>query len=165
MAPTKNVYVKEEDLEMWQRAEKLAPDSVSALVSRLLREWVENREKTVDPQGMGRIVVSHHLDDDGTVVKKAFRGRMLLSDFASDYPGDAWQFVGGRFCNHNTWFAAATASGSYVVWTVDDQGNREHFETYDSIDDMEDEGREVPSDVIAAIASAAGEEYVQELDI
>jgi hypothetical protein len=161
MVPNKTIYVKDEDAEIWERAEKLAEDSVSALVARLLRQWVEDREALIDSAGMKRIIVEHH-DDEDVIVRKAFKARILLEDFTSEYPEGTWD---AGFANHNTWFAAIGAKGNFVVWTVSDGPAGEWFEVYESIADMESTESSPPADVIAAVAAAAGEDYAQELDV
>src|SRR6516225_3712945 len=76
----KNIYVRDADLEVWDQAEKLASEPISALVTRLLSNYVQQREMPTD-----RIIVAVN-DHDGTIARKAFRGRMLVSNYSADNP-------------------------------------------------------------------------------
>lgn len=68
----KTLYVKAEDLPVWEKAEELAGrQSMSALVTDLLRNWVEE-------QGRNRVVLEVDDDDGRGRHKVAFYGRQLL---------------------------------------------------------------------------------------
>jgi DNA-directed RNA polymerase specialized sigma24 family protein len=45
MAPRRTIYVRDEDQELWSRAESLAGTSLSRLLTTLLRQFVEEQEK------------------------------------------------------------------------------------------------------------------------
>ena len=48
MAPNKTIYVREADAEVWEKAEKLAGGSVSALITEALRRYVEGVHRLLD---------------------------------------------------------------------------------------------------------------------
>ena len=41
MAPTRNVYVKEGDRDIWDRAQQIAGGNLSSLITRLLADYLE----------------------------------------------------------------------------------------------------------------------------
>jgi hypothetical protein len=43
--PNKTIYVREADTEVWEKAERLAGGSVSALIAEALRRYVEEVEQ------------------------------------------------------------------------------------------------------------------------
>jgi hypothetical protein len=148
----RNLYVREADREVWEKAERLAGD-LSPLVSSLLRRWVEQREAARD-----RIVVEVE-DRDGNVTRKAFRGRMLVSEFRCADPEGA----GVVFS------AAQGAQGGLAAWSAKKgQGERAGcFFTYDSFEKMADDDwpESWPEDFLSAVSSALGEDYAEEIDL
>jgi len=78
----KTLYVRAEDAGVWARAEALAGrQSISAVVTNLLRRWVDDR-------GMERIEVEVDDDDGRGRRKKAFVGRVLVT--VTPRPGAEW---------------------------------------------------------------------------
>ncbi len=135
-----NLYVAAKDQEIWNRAEKLAqPESLSGLVTGLLRRFVEQREAAKD-----RIVVESE-DRDGNTIRKAFKGRMLVSEFRGEL------------------YAAQGANGGLALWR-DRRGEVRDFRTYESWEDAisEDGWAE---DFLSAVSSALGEDYAEEIDL
>ena len=51
----RNVYVRAEDADIWERAEQLAGESLSQLIADQLRRYVAQRE--IEASGFERIVV------------------------------------------------------------------------------------------------------------
>jgi hypothetical protein len=66
---------------VWEKADKMAGDSLSGLVTSLLRRYVDQRDAASD-----RIVVEIE-DREGNLIRKAFTGRTLVQDFLPDEPG------------------------------------------------------------------------------
>ncbi len=96
-ANRKNIYIRDADLDVWERAERLAQEPISALVSRLLSNYVQQREATTH-----RIVVEIK-DREDNVTRKAFKGRMLgrlrtvrSTGTSSPGPGDRGRRCSGR---------------------------------------------------------------------
>src|SRR5262245_49340404 len=144
----RNLYVRNEDLEVWEKAERMAGD-LSPLVSRLLRQYVEQREAATD-----RIVVEVE-DREGNRSRKAFKGRMLVRGFQPDEPGAlaGWEY-----------FAAQGAKGGLALWAEKDlDGMTDSFHPYDSFAEAESAGW--PPSFLSAISSALGEEWVEEIDL
>jgi hypothetical protein len=156
----RNVYIRNEDEDVWERAEKLAGEaSMSRVITEALRTYVGSREGNP----MQRLVVTYE-DRDGGTHNKAFVGRWLIapaqeyrSQHEADELGSGTQVMGGT-----TFAVAETAKGNIVVW-VDAVRNNPSYSVFESFDDAEAGG--VPGDVIAAAASAAGIERAEFLDI
>ena len=71
--PTKNIYVSEADMELFERAAQHA-ESVSAAVVQALREYLTNRHNT--EKGYGRIELA--LYENGSRRKVMFYGREIV---------------------------------------------------------------------------------------
>ena len=159
VSPRRNLYVSDEDQSVWTRAEQLAqPQSLSALVTSLLRRYIEQRQAATD-----RIVVEIDDSNQAGTTRKAFRGRMLVRNFRSDET----QIMQGTL-----YFAAQGAKGGLALWDSDTlDGPTAALQTYDSFEEAEaedwDTGRAMgwPRDFLSAISSALGEEYAEEIDL
>jgi hypothetical protein len=143
----KNIYVRDADQEVWDRAEQLASEPISVLVTRLLSNYVEQREMPTE-----RIIVAVN-DHDGTVARKAFRGRTLVSNYSADDPA----VRGTRF------YAAQGAAGGLALWYQHGDGYSGGFQTYDDLSDAR--GKEWPLDFLSAVSLALSEGYAEEIDL
>jgi hypothetical protein len=148
-APTnrKNIYVRDSDLEVWDRAEQLASEPISALLSRLLSNYVQQREMPTE-----RIIVAIN-DRDGTIARKVFKGRMLVSNYSADDPA----MRGTRF------YAAQGVAGRLALWYQHGDGRAGGFQTYGDLGDAT--GKEWPLDFLSAVSSALSEGYAEEIDL
>ena len=157
MVPNKTIYIREADAEVWQRAEKLAGDSVSALITEALRRYVEEEEQK-ERTGMERIEID--LWGPGDIpYQAAFVGRWLLwpdeTETRTGEPGyDAGAYYG----------VALTQRANIAVYMrhVND-GFAPILKTYGSFEQAEEEG--IPGDILAIAASEISDGYVQKLDI
>jgi hypothetical protein len=143
----KNIYVRDADLEVWDQAEKLASEPISALVTRLLGNYVRQREMPTD-----RIIVTVN-GHDGTTARKAFRGRMLVSNYSADDPA----VRGTRF------YAAQGTAGGLALWYQHGDGYSGGFQTYGGLSDAT--GKEWPLDFLSAVSLALSEGYAEEIDL
>jgi hypothetical protein len=148
----KNIYVRDADLAIWERAEQLADgEPISALISRLLGNYVTQREAVA-----GRIVVELQ-DGDENVSRKAFRGRRLVEHFES---GDPAVTIGTQY------FAAQGERGGLALWSQgrhDDYADARSFSTYSNLNEAT--GEDWPQDFLSTVASALNEEYAEEIDL
>jgi EXLDI family protein len=74
--PTKTIYVADADLPVFDRAQALAGDNLSAAIVQALRRFVEAHESR-DPAGGQLAEYAVQLGDNGTYVTRRFRGRLL----------------------------------------------------------------------------------------
>jgi hypothetical protein len=157
MVPNKTIYIREADADVWQRAEKLAGDSVSALITEALRRYVEEEEQK-ERTGMESIEVEFWGPEDKPY-QAAFVGRWLLwpdeTETRTGEPGyDAGAYYG----------VALTRRGNIAVYIrhVND-GFAPILKTYGSFEKAEEGG--IPGDILAIAASEISDGYVHKLDI
>lgn len=157
MVPNKTIYIREADAEVWERAEKLAGGSVSALITEALRRYVEE-EQQKEQTGMEQIEVEFWGPEDRPY-QAAFVGRWLLwpdeTETRTGEPGyDAGAYYG----------VALTRRGDIAVYIrhVND-GFAPILTTYKSFEEAEKEG--TPGDILAIAAAEISDGYVQTLDI
>jgi hypothetical protein len=147
------VYVRDEDQELWRRAERLAgKGSLSAVLTKALRGYIEAKE--AERLGMERIELEFGSQDDQPY-RKAFMGRWLVSpDNKNRFGDDAGACYG----------VAQTKRGQIAVYQyhVNDRWPPS-LTVYGSFAEAERAG--VPKDLLAIAAEAAGDDYVEELDI
>jgi hypothetical protein len=154
----RNVYVRDEDEDVWDRAEELAGEvPMSRVITDALRAYVRGQEGT--PMERLRIETMH----GGERLTKAFIGRWLISPeqgYRSDHEGDTSLETQVRA--GTTFAVAETAKGNIVVY-VDAGSEQPEFEVYDDFDQAEERG--VPGDVVTLAARRAGVERAELLDI
>jgi hypothetical protein len=154
----RNVYVRDEDLEVWERAERLAGDApLSRLITEALTAYLANRQG----KPMQRLTMATmNLDE---VISKAFVGRWLIDPdeaYRSEHEADARLETQVRA--GTTFAVAETAKGKVVVY-VDGGTNEAEFDVYADFDAAEERG--IPGDVLALAARRAGIERAELLDI
>ena len=136
----KTLYVRAEDSAVWSNAEELAGrQSISALVTDLLRRWVEQQE-----HGLRRVEVEVDDDYGRGSLKKAFQGRLLATVPVPNRPGVEWTVY-------------VTAKDQLALY-----GDR-MLSVYTDVTELQ---RNLPQpEIVARIKQALTREYVEELDI
>ena len=164
--PNKTLYVRDEDVPVWEKAEKLAaPEGVSPLVSKLLRQYVGGNE--VDLNGMQRLTVRVRENEAAPTALKAFRGRWLWSpaqpidvgpdEYAVALTGRGQLALYGW--NPNSELSRLTLYRNFEDMKI---GRRANL-AYDFYDDREVDTP--PPPVLAAVAESLNKRYEEELDI
>lgn len=113
--PNKTIYVSNEDQAVYERAQQLAGDNLSAVLVRTLREFIARSE--AQDKGLKEITVQ--VGTKGLQQEKRFSGRLLIK----------WQGAG----DHNDWYTARvfkTAKGQWAV-EITKQPNFEIFRQRD----------------------------------
>jgi hypothetical protein len=153
----RNIYVRDEDEDVWERAEKLAGGApMSRLITEALRAYVSGREGTP----MQRLTVE--TISGGEELTKAFIGRWLIDPteaYRSEHEGDATLETQVRA--GTTFAVAETAKGNIVVYVA--ASGRPEFDVYSDFDQAEERG--VPGDVLTLAAKRAGIQRAELLDI
>lgn len=144
------VYVRDADEPIWEKAQQLAGESMSALILDMLRNYVQKREEV--KEGMERVEIEVSVMNDnglptGGMRKVAFQGRELAST--------AW-----RDANITAYL---TAKGKFLFF-YDSNSGPSSYSVYDDLEEAAEE-MDYGADFLAEVAEAAGEEYVEELDI
>jgi hypothetical protein len=157
-ATRKNIYIKAEDAEMWERAESLAGESLSQLLSDLLRQYVVDRETQGD--GFDKIIVEAISAKTGQVRLVTFYGRWLTP---RQWDGDM------------LFYRVALTRRGRIAATVEDQawgdydergislGQPPHLKVYDSLKAAVED--DLPTSIINAAAVALNAAPVEVLDI
>lgn len=170
--PTKNVYVSEADLPLFDRAAELA-GGMSPAIAAGLRLYVAQQEKKRKDTEMQTIELA--VDEGNIVTTKRFTGRQVLRSQIKD----------GR--RVQTYRAYLTAKGQYAVYTRDDPNwsaltrtgddapvDAETWEgewwhtgqrTLQVFPDLASMRGIVPDDVTEALASIGDQPTVEDLDI
>jgi len=153
MSPSRTLYVRDEDVPLWDEAEKAAKTtsrSVSTLVADALRSHLKGIPNELDPQ-FERIVLLN-----GTV-QQGFVGRWLTEEQGTDEDGyDA----GAR------WVVAQTKGGKFAVHVAHVNEAWEPGLTF--VDDLDglDDSAILPADVADQVrAEVQGSSFVRWLDV
>jgi hypothetical protein len=135
---------------------------MSQIIVRGLRDYISSREG----EALKMLLVEIE-DEHGQQSSKKFRGRWLITDFAST-AGDVWVSHAGiartihHDCDDTPWWVAETAKGQIAVWANPPSGSG-GFYVYRDLDEAEGNG--IPGDVVSAAAGALGIQRAELLDI
>jgi hypothetical protein len=157
----KTIYIRDEDVSVWDRAKELAGDKLSPVIVDGLRMFISQKEtEMAESKGFERIEISFSDSDDHYIPKKkAFYGKWvfpLAEPYDEFYPDTA---VTGRYA------LALTRKGNVAVlfWQESDEGaSRFKFRVYPSLERVaaDDEVNGAATTAIAKLGVP-----VQELDI
>lgn len=99
--PNKTIYVSNEDQAVYERAQQIAGDNLSAVLVRALRELITRSE--AQAKGLKEIVVQ--VGTKGLQQEKRFNGRLLIK----------WQGAG----DHHDWYTARVFKTAKSQWAVE----------------------------------------------
>ena len=115
----KTLYIRDEDLPIWDRARELAGDRLSPVIVESLKRFVAEREALAS--GFERIVVEFNdASDNGLPKAKAFYGRWIID---RDGPWRIGVSMDGDFIGYRVVSVAETAKGGVVVYRYFEAGN------------------------------------------
>jgi hypothetical protein len=156
MMPNKTIYVRDADVELWEKAEKLSGGSVSRLIAEALRRYVAEREKN-STYHYHRIVLDAKVPFASD--KKAFVGRWLIA------PDEELQVADNRGKFDGTcWSVAVTQKGKLIVYKSNESEKLANVEVYHWFDEARASGR-IPNEVLLDAELRFSEEVVEELDV
>ena len=159
--PNKTIYVRDEDLLVFEEAEKLGKDSLSAVIAEALKRFVEM--KKMEAQGVEKFTLGIDSPDQGERTVK-FIGRLLAED--RRYNGqtsdrrDRWtdwalyQTKAGKIIIYRACGTAWQGESGYSEYIV-----RDSLPEYDN--DVFNFGETVPGSLLEEAAAALGEERVE----
>ena len=79
--PRKNIYVREADQELWEKAEKLAGESLSAVVTEALRGYVARAEAKAAQGETGEAVIPLRvIEGTGSLLDLSSQELTVISD-------------------------------------------------------------------------------------
>lgn len=154
----KSIYIKDEDVALWNKARELAGESLSQLLTNSIKNFVATKE--AEKKGFKEKIILRYRDRGILPVAKSFYGRWLIpldtpyKTTTSKYP---------------FYTVAITSKNNVVIFgfsgTIDKNGECRYGEMYiySSFDEAAYK-KEVPDNLLAAAVRQMGVE-VEELDI
>jgi len=181
--PNRTIYVADADLPIFEKAQKLAGDSLSAAIAQALRYFVENEEAR--RSGFEEITVK--VGKGRPYLTKQFRGRLLARRRFRVHNGTrlltlvVYQTAKGRFAVYikNTanwsdwsksskWSKKSTSDWDWDIdWSNDDwslysEDDEHRLDVYDTLDELKDT---IPEELYESIVRYNNGEDVEILDI
>lgn len=157
--PRRNIYVRQSDLELWDKAEELArergEESLSGVIANALRVYIATKE--AEAEGWERIEVETRRQEAVRPTRKAFVGRWIID------PAEELESQGGMI-GHNAWAVAQTKQGRIAIYFWDPGGDEAELSPYDSIDDAI-AANGLPDDIADEARARLDSSFVVELDI
>lgn len=176
--PNKTIYVAEDDLPVFERAQTLAGGNLSSAIAHALRRFVEQE----DARREGFQEVTVRVGRSGAHVIKQFWGRRLARWIAPQPDAERVQILGvyrtrrGRYAVHRRESSRAAWWSNPAFWTdpavwKDPQAWREilswdgsdaSLEVYESLDEL---AAHIPEDLWARVAEANRQPPLEILDL
>jgi EXLDI family protein len=181
--PNRTIYVADADLSIFEKAQKLAGDNLSAAIAQALRYFVENEEAR--RSGFEEITVK--VGKGRPYLTKQFRGRLLARRRIRVHNGTrlltlvVYQTAKGRFAIYtkNTaswsdwsksskWSKKSTSDWDWDIdWSTDDwslysEDDEHRLDVYDTLDELKDT---IPEELYESIVRYNNGEDVEILDI
>lgn len=172
--PSKNVYVSEAGLPLFEQAAELA-GGMSAAVAAGLRLYVAQREK--ERKGTQMQVIEIEVDDGPVVTTKRFTGRQILRyevpEGLRTRSFRVYETAKGQYAvyirDNPNWAALSSSDGDDAVWqdpqTWQGPWWRSGERALRVFPDLDSMGGELPEEVSAAAAQALRRPTIEELDI
>lgn len=174
--PNKNIYIRKEDLEIFEKAEKLGGDSISAIIAEALQKYVEIKEAELagmQEQTLTVGIFRPRGEDDTRKIK--FVGRLLAE--GTVYTGQ----TSSRDDRGITYKVYQTKAGKIIIfWRKWSRWERENdyadYNIFDALPEHDDviEGKvldsydhdfvKVPGSLLQEAAEALGQELVEYIE-
>ncbi len=127
----KTIYIRDEDVPVWERARELAGDKLAPIIVDGLRNFIAAKEhEAAEAKGFERIELKFHDGDAyGLVKKRAFYGKWI---FPIKKPLESHSEEESHYCA-----VALTAKGATVIiyWSADRDGETyKRFRIYESLE-------------------------------
>lgn len=129
----KTIYIRDEDVSVWDRAKELAGDKLAPVIVQGLKKFIAEKEvEATAAKGFERLELkfndsmAHYIPK-----KKAFVGRWL---YAPDKPADFYTQEGDRAYRYAV---ALTAKGNVVIYSWEEDGESQwnnKFEVFPSLE-------------------------------
>ena len=148
----KTLYVKDQDEAVWKEAEELTKESLSSLVTSLLRKEVDrikNEKKLLS--GENKRIVVKTKEEECLPRTVAFNGRWIVDDQEIE----------------DTIYSVAITEKQRFFVLVDGKWGTLYY-VYDTLDELKNlagTGKEYPAELMHWVALGLETDYVEELDI
>ena len=128
----KTIYIRDEDVEVWDRAKELAGDKLSPVIVDGLKKFIAAKEAELDfVRGFERITVKFNDADTHNIPRiKSFHGKWIIPPTkpeiqCSEERDKQWSFS-----------LAMTAKGAVVIYWVEEEedGTAQYFKVYPSLE-------------------------------
>jgi hypothetical protein len=129
----KTLYIRDEDIPIWDRARELAGDKLSPIIVTGLKRFIAEKEaEEAESKGFGRIELSFNdADHHGIPKKKAFTGKWI---YEPDDPLELSSedgYVTYRYAIAQT----AKRNFAFLSWAIDHEGKGHYrFNVFDSLE-------------------------------
>jgi len=169
IVPRKNLYIPEADAGVWEEAEQLISRrrsvfrrSLSAVVTDLLRGYVEEEKRKEEAMQSSIEAIRVELGGCSLPVRQVeFEGRWLVEPDANETRTTEEGYDAGAYYG-----VALTKRGNLAVYCAHvNNGFDAALSPYNSFEEAEADG--MPADILGAASADAGPDYVhvQKLDI
>lgn len=185
MMPNRTIYVTDADLPIFEKAQKLAGDNLSAAIAHALRCFVEKEEA----KGSGFEEITVKVGKGRPYFQKQFRGRVLAKRRLHVQNGSkvltlvVYQTAKGRFAlytkntpdwsgwsNKSNWtWKSRNARSDWdydwdwdVDWSSCCEDDEHRLDVFDTLDDLKEH---IPEELYEAILRYINQEDVEVLDI
>lgn len=164
--PQKTIYLSSDDLAIWEQAQKEIGESMSAIVSKCLKERLNIAKEAAQAAERIEVEVRRRY---AAPRKKAFKGEWIVGDHSLGVPPENTDPTISYEVN-SQYSLARSAKGKLVVYTfTDDYADLNVYENFDELKSscVDDAGlyQRYPDNVISAFAAGLDEDFVEELDI
>jgi EXLDI family protein len=186
--PNKTIYVSDDDLPLFERAQELSGSNLSAAIVRALRRFIELEE--AKQRGFDEVTVI--VNGQGAHRRKRFLGQRLVRWLQATPNGkgtevlDVYRTAGQRYALHtrimpdwelawgdpqsvddpNSWGVGKGFLQKIMSWTYDWDTYREagdySLQVFDTLDDLK---AHIPNDLFKAVSMAMEGPEIEELDI
>jgi EXLDI family protein len=171
--PNKTIYVSDGDLPIYQRAQELAGDNLSAAIAAALRRYVDVEEGK--REGFDEITVRVGPGKGRKVRFTAvFLGEWINSSFSRVETFRVWRGRTGKYVLHierSPDYSMVDAEGKPAGWRgylgigSISYGNLPAESTLDIVETLEELRDRIPPQLYDAVANAAKQPAVEDLDI
>jgi len=133
LAMNKTLYIRDEDVQVWDRARELAGDKLSPIIVAGLKKFISEKEgEEAQNKGFKRIRVAYNdADEHGIPKLKAFHGKWIYT------PEKPLVLTSEDGYISDSYAIAQTAKRNFVfvTWTDDPEGRRnERFTVVPSLE-------------------------------
>jgi EXLDI family protein len=169
--PNKTIYIADADLPLFEKAQQLAGDNLSATIVQALKKFVQSQEASA--KGFEEITVK--VGKHRPYRTKQFRGRLLAKRQIPTQNGMRWlvmtvyQTMRGRFAmrtkntpNWSAWSGRTDEEWENWDWSSYSEDNELSLDVYDTLDELKEH---IPEDFYESVVEALNGAEIEILDI
>lgn len=156
--PNKSIYISEEDMPLFQKAQELAGESLSKVIVEALRQYIIKKE--TECSEYKEIVVwrgeEHYPLNSSNIEKSKFIGKEISSETMED-PYERNSTVGSRLY--------VSLKGKLLLWWIKCDGfvSEADFEVYENLNELY--GKGLSPKMLSEAEKKLGKSHIKFLDI